>query len=113
MDVKEMKDVFEISKDLNDLSRKVGTVAFQIKYSSTDGNKDIHKRFLEYAFKNANNEYLVAIGKLLDLEDFDKRFSELEDRLAAMEVMVLEHLEKCNTAKVDDSKDVKKDVKVF
>jgi len=78
-------DVDEVSKTLNEMSKNAGTITFPVKYTATDGNRNIHKEFVRFAFDTSNNEYLMAIGKLLEYKKiFDKLF-EMESRVLALE----------------------------
>ena len=78
-------DVDEVSKTLNEMSKNAGTITFPVKYTATDGNRTIHKEFVRFAFDTSNNEYLMAIGKLLEYKKmFDKLF-ELESRILVLE----------------------------
>lgn len=95
----------ELSRTLNEMSKNAGTITFPIKYTSTESNRKIHQEFIQFAFDTSNNEYLMAIGKLLEYRKiFDKLF-ELETRVLALEIQVF--------SKQEEKKEEKKDVKTF
>lgn len=84
--------IVELSNALRDVSKNSGIVVLQIKYNATPGNVKIHEAFLKYAADETNNEYLMAIGKLLTMAELGKRVDSLQQRLEALEVLVLDHL---------------------
>lgn len=98
--------IFDLVKDLNEYTKGIGTVAMLIKYQATPGNMQIHEDFLKYAFEEANNEYMVAIGKLLQLTKLGARIDALEQRLNILEVLTLDHVEACKKEEVGESSDV-------
>lgn len=88
--------VFNLVKELNEYTKNIGTVALLIKYQATPGNLKTHEEFLKFAFEEANNEYMVAIGKLLTFAKLSERLDSIEHRLNALEVLTLNHVEDCN-----------------
>ena len=77
--------MLDLAKELSGISKNVGTVGFMIKYSATPGNLKIHEGFQRYAFDEANNEYLVAIDKLLQNAKFIDYFRVLDERITILE----------------------------
>jgi hypothetical protein len=75
----------EIAKSLSDISRNTGKVSFKVTYTSTPGNIEIDKRFQDFCFVYANNEYLAGISKLLDCFDSYKDRARMENYLAILE----------------------------
>jgi len=83
--MEEKNDRTDIAKALSDISRNTGKVSFKITYTSTDGNTVIDKRFQDFCFNFANNEYLAGIGKLLDYYEAYKDRARIENYLAIVE----------------------------
>ena len=83
--MEEKKDVAEMIEELNEVSKNVGTMGFSIKYTATPGNVKIHKAFKQFAFDTSNNEYLAAIGKLLEYYDMFRYIALLEERISVLE----------------------------
>ena len=75
----------EIAKSLSDISRNTGKVSFKVTYTSLKGNVDIDKRFQDFCFNYANNEYLAGIGKLLDYYEAYKDRARIENYLSMVE----------------------------
>lgn len=75
----------ELARSFSTMSRDVGTVGFMVKYSATEGNIKIHEDFQKYAFENANNEYLMAIDKLMQNAKFIDYFRVLDERITRLE----------------------------
>jgi len=88
MDGKEEVSIFDLANELSDVCKKSPKISFRISYTATNGNKDIHKAFLSYAHDKANNEYLAAIGKLLEVADTFYYLKALESQLAELNVRV-------------------------
>lgn len=86
-------ELFELARKLNTVTRNTGTVIFPIKYTATDGNQKIHKEFIEYTFNDANNEYMVAIGKLLEYKKVHDRIALLEAQMRSLEEFVFKQLQ--------------------
>ena len=66
--------------------------AFKVAYNATKANKDVHKRFQEFAEAETDGGYLMAIKKLLDYWDGDwkmdalyKKICENEERINLFE----------------------------
>ena len=78
----------ELARNLSGLSKNAGTVGFIIKYTATDPNIRVHEEFQRFAFEEANNEYLLAISKLLDHARFSRYFEVMDQRLSALEAEV-------------------------
>lgn len=78
-------DMSDLAKELSEVSRKAGKVSFKITFTATPGNIEIQKRFQQFCFDQANNEYLMGIGKLLDYAAFLGYLVELEQRVEALE----------------------------
>jgi len=95
----------ELARELSGLSRNAGTVGFMVKYSATKGNIKVHEEFQRYAFDTANNEYLVAIDKLLQNARFIDYFRELDERVT--------RLENKDGVPTEGKDDVKEKVKTF
>jgi ADP-glucose pyrophosphorylase len=105
--MEEKVEVNDVVQELNDISKNVGTMGFSIKYTATPGNMKVHKAFKQYAFDNANNEYLLAIGKLLEYYDLfrflvalDERVAELEKQMKLMSEVKVEEPKKEDKKKV-------------
>jgi hypothetical protein len=75
----------KLARELSSFSRGAGIVGFSIKYSATEGNLKIHEAFQKFAFDEANNEYLVAIDKLLNNAKFIDYFRVLDERITRLE----------------------------
>jgi len=86
----EEKTTNDLVKYFSDVSRNSGKVTFKITYTATPGNILIHKAFQKYAFDEANNEYLAAIGKLLDNASFIEIYKDINQRLCAVEAKIAE-----------------------
>lgn len=79
-----------LAKELSDVSRQSVRTGFNIQYTATPGNVEVHERFLKYAFEEANNEYLVAISKLLECAEWVEYLKQLSARLDIVESKVAE-----------------------
>jgi len=117
--VEDVKNVYErnpkmtdLARELSIISKNIGNVGFSVKYPATESNIGIHERFIRFAFDEANGDYIVAIGKLLDYAELGTRIDSIEQRLQMLEVMVLDHFE--DNKKVEEPKEfIKKDLKTF
>jgi hypothetical protein len=78
-------NMFELSKELNSISKNAGTINFSVGYTATEGNIKVHEDFQRFAFEKANNEYLMAIGKLLEYKDLFLYLFDLNQRLGVVE----------------------------
>lgn len=94
-----------LTKELSEISKGTERVGFAITYSSTQGNLDIHERFLNFCADKSNNEYLAGIGKLLDYSEFMMAWLDHEKRLQA--------LEQTDVKKIVTTEEVKKEEKVI
>lgn len=90
--MKEDSNRTQVAQFFSDNCRNTTKVAFKISYTATEGNVDIDKKFQEFCYQYANNEYLAGIGKLLDAYTAyqDKRAFEaylkfIEQRMSAIE----------------------------
>lgn len=89
-----------MGEDMNDFKDKDESgvkYSFNIAYNATKENKKVHEDFKAYAKREADDSYLQAIKRLLELDDFSWKFDSLNkamlilnDRIAALE-------EKANT----------------
>lgn len=79
------QSMFDLSRELNELSKNAGSVSFSVGYTATEGNISIHEAFQRFAFENANNEYLMAIGKLLEYKDIFEYLLDLNQRVSVVE----------------------------
>jgi hypothetical protein len=83
--VKNKQSMFDLSRELNELSKNAGSVSFSVGYTATEGNISIHEAFQRFAFESANNEYLMAIGKLLEYKDIFEYLLDLNQRVSVVE----------------------------
>jgi len=104
--------MIDLAKDLSKISKNAGTVGFTIRYSATSGNLKVHEAFQKYAFEEANNEYLLAIDKLLKNAEFIDYFKVLDERVTRLENAALLVEEKSNDDESVD-KESKEDRKFF
>lgn len=104
--------MYELSKELNSISKNAGSVSFSVGYTATDGNLKIHEAFQKFAFDNCNNEYLMAIGKLLEYKEIFEYLLDLNQRLGFIEseVKLLVDKDESNTS---ESKKVENKNKTF
>lgn len=86
----------EIAEFFSEASRGAGKVSFKITYTNTDGNRDIDQRFLDFCFKNANNEYLMGIKLLLDSYDRLKDRIAMEAYMKMLELRIIDLEDKIN-----------------
>lgn len=86
----------EIAQTFSDISRNTGKVSFKITYTATEGNIGVDKRFQDFCFNYANNEYLAGISKLLDYYEMLKDKQRIENYLGIVEqrLQALEHKDK-------------------
>jgi len=90
----------------NDISKNAGIVSFKIKYAAIPSNREIHKDFTEFAFNEANNNYLNAINLLLKykkifdwFEVFEQRISQIEYNMEGLRDHVINNGEEENNKK--------------
>ncbi len=100
--------MINLAKELSTMSRNAGTVGFTIKYSATKGNIAVHEEFQKYCFDEANNEYLIAIDKLMQNAKFIDYFRGLDERIT-----VLENKEDVPKEDVEEEKEEEDVVKTF
>ncbi len=81
-------DRTEIGKYFSDISRNSGKITFKITYTATEGNIGIDKRFQEFCFRHANNEYLAGLGLLLKVFQHYSELSSLGDAIEALDKRV-------------------------
>lgn len=78
----------ELAKGLSDITRKAGRYKFLITFTATEGNLKTLEEFQKYAFAKANNEYLIAINKLLEYSDIFNYMQNMENRISLLEAEV-------------------------
>ncbi|HEY9702087.1 MAG TPA: hypothetical protein V6C58_06560 [Allocoleopsis sp.] len=78
-------NIMDVAKNFSEVSKNAGRYKFLITFTATEGNIKILQKFQKYAFDNANNEYLVAINKLLDYAEIMEYFKSIEHRVALLE----------------------------
>ena len=94
----------ELARGLSDITRKAGRYKFLITFTATDGNLKTLEEFQKYAFAKANNEYLIAINKLLEYNDIFTYMQSMENRISLLESEVYSNaMRKEETKKVEDS----------
>ena len=69
MEEKEKMNIIDFANELSSVCKNKPKISFRVSYTATDGNTEIHKAFLQFAHDKSNNEYLAAIGKLLETAD--------------------------------------------
>jgi hypothetical protein len=86
--------IMDVAKGLSDASRSAGRYKFLITFTATKGNLDSLQKFQKFCFEHCNNEYLVAITRLMDyasifeyLKNLEARISLLEQELASKEAV--------------------------
>ena len=92
----EAKTRVEAASFFSDVCRNAPKVVFRIVYTGTDGNIDVDKRFQDFCFKYANNEYLQGISLLLrvfehyqELSAIDAYVNQIEQRLILLDERVV------------------------
>lgn len=105
----EKMDVVDLANELSSICKNSPRISFRISYTATEGNKAIHKAFLQYSHEKANNEYLAAIGKLMETADIFYYLRLLEQEIAEIKEKVL-LLESSKQVIVDDTEEKKKTI---
>ena len=77
--------IVQITKELSDYYKTSDRVGFAVTYTSTEGNLDVHERFVRFCAQNANNEYLLGISKLLEYAEFVTLLLDIDRRLQVLE----------------------------
>lgn len=88
-----------------------GKFVLKAAYNPSEENIETHKRFTKFAWAEADGNYIIAIKQLLDLIDYAHAIQELDERLAAVELVVQEIVE--NKPKEQTKKEEKKEPKAF
>ena len=76
-----------------------GKIGFTISSEDTPDNKEVYNSFIAYAKEEANNDYTIALKRLLEHIQTDYKYEVLFDAIKLLEerVLVLETAEKTNT----------------
>jgi hypothetical protein len=106
-------NMYELSKELNSISKNAGSINFSVGYTATEGNIRIHEDFQRFAFEKANNEYLMAIGKLLEYKDLFVYLFDLHHRIGVVEAQVESLMNKEETVKEPEPVKVEEKNKTF
>lgn len=110
VDEKRIETINDLTKEFSDVSRGSGKVSFKVGYTATPGNVRIHEEFLRFSFDAANNEYLAAIGKLLEYKQIFEYLLDLNQRLGFVEAelkAVVKSKCKCEEKKEEKERVVK------
>lgn len=78
-------DAQKIIDGFNEHSRNAGRMTLFVTYTAIPSNREIVKDFAEYAYNEANNNYLSAIKQLMDNKRFTDHIIELEQRVYEVE----------------------------
>lgn len=109
MGEKSFETINNLSKEFSDVSRGSGRVSFMVGYTATPGNVRIHEEFLRFSFDSCNNEYLAAIGKLLEYKQIFEYLLDLNQRLGFVEAELKALSEsKCKCEKEEKKEEVVK-----
>jgi len=106
MEENKQQRVMDLARELSDISKNTGRVSFKVSYTATDGNLKIHEDFQRFAFAKANNEYLAAVGKLLEYQKIFEYLVDLDERLSKLEAQDV-------VPKEEDKKEVDDEIKTF
>lgn len=63
-------------------------ICFKICYDNTPENKRIHEAFQEFAKRETDNGYLLAIKRLLEAYSTDWKYASLYQRIEELEMLV-------------------------
>ena len=80
------KEIKTDIKDMNLSDIADGTIRFSIKAKDTDSNRKIHVAFKEFSEIEADNNYTLALGKLLEAYQSDFKYESLFDMLQEQKV---------------------------
>lgn len=82
-------------------------VCFKICYDNTPENRRIHEAFQEFAKRETDNGYLLAIKRLLEAYSTDWKYATLHQKMQELEMSfdeVLKELDNKQEEKVSDKK---------
>jgi hypothetical protein len=106
--------IMDVAKGLSEASKNAGRYKFLITFTATEGNLKVLQKFQRFSYDNCNNEYLVAINKLLDYVDIFNYLKSLDSRISILEEEILE-LKAGKVEIKEEQKEVKKEegIKTF